>query len=173
MTAMFRSLPLVLIAFVSSAAFAAEAPDVQTLMTPAEMRATGVDSLSPEQVAALNAWLARYESGATAPAAPAVAPRSAAAAPAAPAALPEPEDDFGKPPARAEDVVSRIAGAFEGWSGRTVFTLENGQVWQQRRNGRFKSSLDNPEVRIKQTLLGAYEMEVISEGRSIGVRRLR
>ncbi len=28
---------------------------------------------------------------------------------------------------------SQIAGAFEGWSGDTVFELTNGQKWQQAR----------------------------------------
>jgi hypothetical protein len=30
-------------------------------------------------------------------------------------------------------VESQITGAFEGWSGETVFELTNGQKWQQAR----------------------------------------
>jgi hypothetical protein len=81
-------------------------------------------------------------------------------------------DDFRQPRERIE-ISSRIAGEFNGWTGRTRFTLENGQVWEQRRGRRWKITLDSPEVRITQTFLGAYEMEIVSESRKIGVRRIR
>ena len=32
-------------------------------------------------------------------------------------------------------ILSRIAGKFDGWEGRTVFKLENGQEWRQNEPG--------------------------------------
>lgn len=159
-------------------------PGIESLMTAEELRAAGIENLNPQQVDALNAWIERYTSGAIAPtdpapqvsSAPASAPvvedspvsfRAAEVAPA-----PAPADNFGRAPEKI-DLVSRIAGRFEGWSGDTQFILENGQVWEQRRGGRWKVSLDSPEVRIRENFMGAFEMEVVSEERSIGVRRIR
>jgi hypothetical protein len=83
-----------------------------------------------------------------------------------------PDDGFRQAPEKVT-INSRIAGEFNGWTGRTRFQLDNGQIWEQRRGRRWKITLDNPEVRITQNFMGAYEMEVVSESRSIGVRRLR
>lgn len=160
---MFKSIFTVAFCLIAVCAFAAEAefPGIETLMTDAERQSAGIDSLSPAQLDALNAWIATYTGAVVA------TTNSQPAAVAAP-----PVDDFRAPPEKI-DYVSRIAGEFNGWSGRTRFTLENGQVWEQRRGNRWKITLDNPEVRIYQNFLGAFEMEVISEGRSIGVRRIR
>jgi len=165
-------------------AAAARFPGIESLMTAEELRAAGIETLSPQQFDALNAWIERYTSGATTPTDPAPqvssapvpapvieeSPASFRAAEVAPA--PAPTDNFGRAPEKI-DLVSRIAGNFEGWSGNTQFILENGQVWQQRRGGRWKISLENPEVRIRENFMGAFEMEVLSEERSIGVRRIR
>jgi hypothetical protein len=40
-----------------------------------------------------------------------------------------------------QGVTSRIVGEFSGWSGKTRFVLENGQVFEQRRPGRWKITL--------------------------------
>ena len=122
--------------------------------------------MSPRQIDALTVWIERYASGqiaAPTTSSPARAPSSAPAAP---------EDYFRKAPEKI-DFVSRINGNFDGWSGSTRFTLENGQVWEQRRGNRWKVSLVNTEVHIKKNFMGAFEMEVLSEGRSIGVRRIK
>ena len=165
----------------------AEFPGIETLMTTDELQSAGIDSLSASQIEALNAWIERYTNGTSAAAVTAPVTTSAAAVvPATPAtaaavnpapvtAVPltaAPEDNF-RQASEKIDFVSRIAGKFEGWSGRTRFTLENGQVWEQRRGNRWKISLDSPEVRIRQNFMRAFEMEVLSEGRSIGVRRIR
>lgn len=150
---------------------------IETLMTTAEQRAAGIENLTPQQIEALNAWIARYAAGRVSPQPPVPRINTAPVAPAVPAVSTAttsqaPTDDFRKPPEKI-DFVSRIDGKFEGWSGRTRFTLENGQVWEQRRGNRWKISLDSPEVHIRENFMGAFEMEVLSEGRSIGVRRIR
>ena len=140
---------------------------IQDSMNPQELQATGLATLTPAQLDALNSWLQQHgatgdERGANAAPAPAPGDTQSTAAPA--------NDGWGK---RAEptDVVSRISGTFTGWSGNTVFTLDNGQVYQQRRPGSWRTRLENPEVRVGRRLMGVLELEV--DGHSIGVKRLR
>lgn len=68
---------------------------------------------------------------------------------------------------------SRIDGKFEGWRGETYFRLENGQVWQQRRQGVFLADLDSPEVILRRNRLGFYAMEVPAAGETVLVKRIR
>lgn len=171
---MTRIFPTLILVLCTQLALAAEErfPGIETLMTTAELREAGIETLSPKQLEVLNDWIERYTSGVITP--PIAAPR-AATTPSAPVSTTDtspPTDNFGKAPDKI-DFVSHIVGDFEGWSGNTRFTLENGQVWEQRRGGRWKISLDNPEVHIRENFMGAFEMEVLSEGRSIGVRRVR
>lgn len=177
---MFKTLIAMLVVIGSIPAFAADAkfPGLESLMTIEEQRAAGLDELSPRQIDALNAWIDRYAAGqivapATAnPSVTTVSPTTSSPARAPSVAPTAPDDNFRKAPEKV-DFVSRISGNFEGWSGSTRFTLENGQVWEQRRGNRWKVSLVNPEVRITQNFMGAFEMEVLAEGRSIGVRRIK
>lgn len=126
-------------------------PGVKELMTEQELEASGVNDLSRRQIEALNTWLIRYTANE------------------APVLQAENEEVI---EVVNQGVTSRIVGEFNGWSGKTRFVLENGQVFEQRRRGRWKITLDNPEVHIRQNIMGAYEMEIVSEGKSIGVRRL-
>ena len=126
-------------------------PDIEELMTEQELEASGVSDLSNCQIEALNNWLIRYTANE------------------APVLQVENEEII---EVVKQGMTSRIVGEFNGWSGKTRFVLENGQVFEQRRRGRWKITLMNPEVHISQNFMGAYEMEVVSQGRSIGVRRL-
>ena len=130
-------------------------PGVEKLMTPEEYEAAGLDKLSKEEIRALDAWLVRY----TAEDAPAVAKSSEE--------VKEKQRGF-------EPIVSRIDGRFEGWSGRTLFTLENGQVWQQRiSDSKYRYVADHPEVRITRNWAGYYWMKVLATGRSVPVTRIQ
>ena len=126
-------------------------PGIKSLMTNEELEASGVNDLSRRQVDALNTWLIRY---------------TANEAPVLQVENEEVQEVVN------QGVTTKIVGEFNGWSGKTRFVLENGQVFEQRRRGRWKITLNNPEVHISQNIMGAYEMEVVSEGKSIGVRRL-
>jgi len=71
------------------------------------------------------------------------------------------------------DVVeSRIAGTFAGWSGDTIFTLVNGQVWQQASDSDLSYYLHGPEVRIYRTPAG-YRMRVDGVDQTILVQRVK
>ena len=69
-------------------------------------------------------------------------------------------------------VASHIAGPFEGWAGRTVFRLRNGQVWQQTSPGYLYRYAYMPRVLILPSLNG-YRMKVEGISRTIPVKRLR
>ncbi len=140
----------------SSGASHAQAPDVRQLMTPEEFEAAGLAKLSAEQLAALNQWVLRY----TARDVPELTRNN-------PVVQAEVEK------VEAEGVRTRIVGDFRGWSGDTIFTLENGQVWKQRLDGRWFYRAESPEVELRRNAMGYWVLRVIERDRSVGVTRLK
>jgi hypothetical protein len=65
-----------------------------------------------------------------------------------------------------------IDGDFEGWDGDTVFTLCNGQIWQQSSYDYTYHYAYRPDVLIYQTGSG-YRMKVEGVNDTIRVIRLR
>jgi hypothetical protein len=137
----------------------ADFSSLEERMSDAEFKAAGLDKLTPEQLAALNAWLQRRTAG-TAPAATYVPPS---------------DDRIGfRDPVSSEGVVSRIAGEFSGWSGDTRFTLENGQVWEQAESGSMRGvSVDSPAITIKPAFMGSWLLKVEGFNKAIRVRRVK
>src|SRR5512139_1120343 len=146
---------LLLAVTLSGVARATEAPDVRELMSPEEFGAAGLGKLTPAELEALNGWLLRF---------------TAREAPVLRASSPAVREEVRK--TEATVIRSRIAGPFEGWSGRTLFRLENGQVWQQRMGGSWRHRADSPEVEIRKNLLGMWEMRLPGSGRQVGVTRI-
>ena len=153
-------LPAVLALFATAAA--AQTPQQQpaTLeerMTQAELKASGLDHLSPEQLKYLNEWLRTHGAGAgtqlvTANGQPVFYPDSSA----------------------RETVESHIDGLFTGWHGHTVFKLDNGQEWKQAESGAYDAGkFQDPVVRIKPMLLGSWLMYVEGCGCSVRVNRIK
>jgi len=103
------------------------------------------------------------------PAADQPAPEATAAA--------SPVDKFGAE--RVEDdtnlkkIQSRFVGEFTGWDGKTVFELENGQVWQQAESGRFTYRAVNPMITIKRGFLGSYILTVDDMNTTVRVKRIK
>lgn len=144
------------------AAFGAQAQDFSSLeerMSYAEFKAAGLDKLTPEELAALNAWLKN---------------RTAAPAPAA-TYVPPSEDRIGfRDSPDSDGVVSRIAGEFTGWSDKTRFTLENGQVWEQAESSSMRGvSVDSPAVTIRPAFMGSWLMKVEGFNQTVRVRRVK
>lgn len=120
---------------------------IEQRMTPEEFAAAGLGKLSPQELAALNAWLRgtlEVETG-----------RAAAAA--AVAAAEKVKDDnrgffhFGSD----EAVVARLQGRFEGFARNRRYTLDNGQVWKQTDNARLEGvKRDDPQVTISPGVFG-------------------
>ena len=69
-------------------------------------------------------------------------------------------------------VESRIKGAFKGWAGKTVFKLENGQVWEQSRYAYHYQYAYRPKVVISGTGTER-EMQVEGVAGFLHVKRVR
>lgn len=69
-------------------------------------------------------------------------------------------------------VESRIDGAFEGWTGETIFKLLNGQIWQQTQYAYRYHYAFQPRVYIYRSG-STYRMQVEGISESIAVARLR
>lgn len=83
-----------------------------------------------------------------------------------PAPLPDTSEDSYK-------LHARVVGKFKGWSGKTTFALDNGQVWRQRSSGRYTYSGDDTRVVISQNRWGFYELRLVAADRSVGVSRVK
>jgi len=66
---------------------------------------------------------------------------------------------------------SQIEGAFNGWSGETVFRLTNGQVWQQTQYAYFYKYIYRPRVTISQGN-GKHFLHVEGIEQTVPVRRI-
>ena len=156
----------------------AQAADLRDTMSEAEFKAAGLDKLTAEELEYLSRWL-EGRAPATTPAVPAAAARPTTPAPAA-APAPSAEERFGREqierepePDVPDQIVARLKGEFRGWDGKTVFRLDNGQVWQQRVGGKYRSrTYVEPEVIVEKGRFGYY-LRLAAGGRSVGVKRLK
>lgn len=144
-----------LLALCASANAQTTAPTLEERMSQAEFHAAGLDKLSPEELAQLNAWLSahggavRYvtSGGATV---------------------------FDTDQGERTTIESSIEGPFFGWNGQTVFTLANGQQWAQAESSHYDAGkYENPKVRIKPMMLGSWLLVVDGCGCSVRVRRVK
>ena len=124
---------------------------LQKMMSSEEFKASGLDKLTEAELRQLDEWVIRF----LAYDAETVVNR-----------------DTTIQAMQKTPVLRRIPGHFTGWSGKTVFRLDNGEVWRQRFDDRYRTSLDDPEVEIVRNLLGYYELRVVKTGRRIGVTRV-
>ena len=125
---------------------------LRSMMGVEAFQAAGLDKLSPEEMQKLDQWLLQF-----------LAHDSQQVIHAD-----ENIKELQKVP-----VQRRIAGHFSGWKGKTVFTLDNGEVWRQRLSGRYAVSLESPEVEIYRNFVGYYELRILETGRKIGVTRVK
>lgn len=153
-------LVLLLAAFFASIAFAQgkddgkDFPGVRALMSDAEFSEAGLDELSAEQLKALDAWLIRYTAG------------DAQVLSTSSEEVKEAERDY--------EITARLGSSFKGWTGETLFYLDNGQVWRQRLSGNYPyRGPANPEVRISRNFLGFFKMTLVETNRGIGVTRVK
>lgn len=133
-------------------------------MTGSEFTETGLHKLDPDELAALNRWirersLAPYEGPSTG--------EATSGLPSQPGEAP-PIDRMAR-----EKFQSRIVGEFSGWSGNTEFKLENGMVWKQDENDRFRlQPIDSPMVTITPGLFGSWRLSVEGHNRTVRVERI-
>jgi hypothetical protein len=165
------------------------AADLEQLMTPEQYRAAGLEKLSNAERQALYQWLRTYteKQPLNAPPAPAAPIATVASQPAVgsvgqqnPAPVPASlANNFGFPEplpdtsSESSKLNAKVLGNFRGWSGKTLFTLDNGQVWKQRSAGRYTYLGNDTRVMISRNHLGLYELRLIAADRSVGVSRVK
>ena len=74
---------------------------------------------------------------------------------------------------QTSEITSRIIGKFDGWTGDTLFRLENGQVWRQSGNGFLKVSMNNPKVTIEKATFGGFRLSVEGYNSRVKVKRVQ
>jgi hypothetical protein len=126
-------------------------PGVQKLMNEREFSAAGLEKLSPQEIKALNQWLISYTAGE--------------------AQVLVTTDEEVMEAERTQEILSSIKQPFSGWRGDTVFRLENGQVWQQRRRGNYHHNGSDTRVRITKNFMGFYKMTLLDSGKAVQVTR--
>ena len=159
--------------------------DIERRLTPEQLRETGLDRLTPAQLARLNQLLreeppaqaaapAAAPATTVAPAAPAVAvaPAPATAAPApAPAAEPAASSRFIG--LNDEPIRSRLKGSVSAWEPGTVFALENGQQWKVLKGSvKLPRPIEAPEVVVVPGIAGRCFLQVDEKYPKAGVYRI-
>ncbi len=69
----------------------------------------------------------------------------------------------GEKPEKEEPLTSRMVGDFDGWSGRTIFTLENGSRWRPQNKAEiypYSPILHSPKVKITPAAFGGFWLEI-------------
>lgn len=158
----------------------AEAVTASSVIPPEVFDQAGLAKLSPAELAALEAWISgsRGEAGPASLTGTAAVLRSDTEM----VALPKGDDRFG-----FEQVTSRVAailqstedrietridGPLKGWSGNTIFHLQNGQRWQQIDGTRMRYKLDDAEVVLFRGAMGTYFLKPKALNSRVRVRRL-
>ena len=150
-------------------ALAQQAPPIEQAMSADEFKAAGLDKLSAEELARLNAWLDRR-----------VAEQTSAAVAAA-------SDQAGEEGRKEvveknrgffhfnseEPIVANIVGEFDGFRRGKRYRLDNGQVWEQIDTASLAGvRRTNPAVRIKPGLLGAWWLKLDGYNTQAKVQRI-
>ena len=138
-------------------------------MTGKDFQATGLEKLSAEELEALNSWI-RSRSLATLD-----SPKAGSGA-----VYAEQSDDsrgFENEQMRNADkstITSRLVGSFQGWDGQTVFTLENGMIWEQADKDKFYvKTVENPVVTIEPGAFRTWRLSVEGYASECRVERIQ
>ena len=160
------------------------------MMSPEERQKSGVDTLTAEQRQFLSEWLLENytRNPAKVVSSPATAPDTSpqqAASNEATADTIEAEIDrrvaarladnraSEKKPASDSSFEARLTGNFTGWSGKTVFRLDDGQVWRQRSAANYRHRGTDVRVKFKKNWMGGWEMTVVSSGKTVLVSKVK
>ena len=181
---------LALVAPLLTAAIASADTAYQPLerdMTDEERVRSGVDSLTSKQRQYLNDWLkARYGEAASVDSQERVTTRTNSTP------KPSKQTAIDKEVERrvAEELATRkgqdskananrgpfdamLIGDFTGWRGKTVFRLDNGQIWRQRSSSQYRHRGDDYRVKFDKNWMGGWEMTVVSSGKSVLVSKVK
>jgi hypothetical protein len=123
-------------------------PGVQKAMTPEQYEASGLSKLDPAERAKLDEFIRNYVAVSNEKVATTAVDKAVK------------ENKVSAP----EVIQSRIVGPFTGYTGRTIFTLENGQRWAQSQfDSAYYPKIDSPPVVIVKAGFG-YRMYIAGGG---------
>jgi hypothetical protein len=151
---------------ISASLFAAQGfSTLEEQMTGKEFTAAGLNKLSDQELAALNAWIRSRTPEALA----------AAGAGAGSSTLVTTEDRRGFDDDEERNPInSRIVGRFNGWDGETVFKLENGMIWEQVDDDKFYvKEIENPVVIIDPSMFGRWHLSIEGHDSECRVKRIQ
>jgi hypothetical protein len=137
-----RSIFLAALLLVATPALAQQS--IQSQMTADEFKAAGLDKLSAEELARLDAWLNRT-----------IVAETGKAADVAKERVIEEHRGFASF-GSDEPITGRIQGEFRGFGKGREYTLDNGQVWRQVDDARLAGArLTNAEATISPGFMGS------------------
>ena len=131
--------------------------DLQQQMSPAELKAAGLDKLSAQELATLNRWLQGKVEAATTQAVAAV--RESAREEGRQEVIKKNRGffDFGS----AEPIESNLQGEFRGFGQGRHYVLQNGQEWEQVDSTHYSGGRrDAPKVSMRPGVMGVWYMKV-------------
>jgi hypothetical protein len=159
---------LIAVSFALPVAFGAEREYVaiEQRLTSEQLRATGLASLSSEQLALLNRLLRDESAAAVVGDAPAPSTQPVAAESGKPASAPYIATE-------SKAIKSRLKGTINAWQPGTVFELENGQRWQVLKGSvTLPKPLATPEILVVPGIAGRWFLQVTEELPKARVERI-
>lgn len=153
------SLAVAVLFVIAPAASGAERPyvPVEQRFSAEQLKATGLDALSAQQLQLLNQLLAQDQTAVVSETVKQVRTERKGLL------------DRGE----VEPISSTLKGEFRGWSGGTVLELENGQRWRVIEGSLFLGkTLPAPKVVIRPGMLGGWYLEAEGQTQKAKVRRL-
>ena len=140
--------------------------NVEQQMSADEFKAAGLDKLSAQELASLNAWLQRKVGQETAKVVETAKEEGRKEV----AEKNRGFFDFGS----AEAIQSNIVGEFKGFTNGRKYTLQNGQVWEQIEPASLEGvRRTDPKVTIKPGLFNNWFMKIDGYNTAAKVRRIK
>ncbi|KRD75550.1 hypothetical protein [Lysobacter sp. Root983] len=141
--------------------------EVERRLSPEQLRETGLDALTPAQLALLNRLLREDAEREAAAAPPAATPAYASAAPA--------RDDAGLLEGAADGPIrSRLVGTVSEWAPGTVFALENGQQWRVLKGAlKLTKPMQGPQIVVVPGVSGRWFLQVDEDLPKARVQRIK
>ncbi len=140
-------------------------------MTGKDFQAAGLEKLSASELEALNAWI-RSRTLATLD-----TPKAGSATGAVYSGQDGDTRGFESKQNKSSDrttITSQIVGKFTGWDGQTIFTLDNGMIWEQTNKDKFYvKEVLNPVVHIEPGSFGTWRLSVEGYATECKVKRIQ
>lgn len=159
---LLRSGGLAMLLLVSFQLFAQSAyVDIEKRLTAEQRRATGLDTLSAEQLALLNVLLRDSDAEHLAEVKEEAKAEARAEVARALPDTPEGRAGSGLIGLNDEPIRSRVKGEISGWEPGDVFQLENGQQWKVLKGKmRLPKTLQSPEIVVVPGIAGRWFLQV-------------